>query len=49
MMDDDFDPNVPTCADCGHEYHDCPCLECTCLPYDTVARGGRCETCGGDL
>lgn len=48
-MIDDHDENAETCTDCGEEYTSCACLECDCLPRDTVPRGGCCENCGGDL
>ncbi len=48
-MIDDHDENVETCIECGVEWFNCSCLECDCKPEDTVARGGICETCGGDL
>ena len=34
---------------CGHLWFECDCLECKCTPEQTVAQGGHCETCGGDL
>lgn len=34
---------------CGHEWHDCDCLECKCTPEQAEAQGGHCENCGGDL